>query len=375
MIIIALSIVVMFVYGHFAAGFSALAVYGFLTIYNIQRSKVKKDEWKKFIEEFSSNLDIATRGTLLKLPFPLIIVGEKGRVMWYNQNASTMLEEEDILGKDIGEVVKDFNKKKVLSEKVNQFNRVNIKSKYYDIYTSIINTSENKGKEESIVLLYFNDVTEHVLLQKSINDTKEAVMLIEVDNLDEVIKSTEEDKKPLLIAEIERALNNYGQGLNSVFKKYSSNKYILVTQDRYIQSETEKKFDILDIVREINQSNKLAVTLSVGIGRSGKTPLENYNFAISAKELALGRGGDQVVVKNAEKLSFYGGKTKEVEKRKEAKARVIAHALVDLINGSSGVFIMGHNNPDTDCFGAAIGINSVVRLLNKPCSIILNGKV
>lgn len=374
MIILAFAIMILFVYGHFLEGIAALIIYGGLVIYNIKRSKVKKDEWKKFIEDFTSKLDIATSSTLIKLPFPLIIVGENGDVAWYNQNATSMLDGEDVLGKNIGTIIKEFNIRQVLNEKRTEFRHINLKDKYYDIYTSIVNTAENISNEDNIVLLYFYEVTEQINLQKSMDDNKASVMMLEVDNLDDVIKTTVEDKRPLLAAQIERMLNNYGQSLNAIFKKYSDNKYILITQDKYIQGEIEKKFEILDSIREINLGNTLAVTLSAGVGRNGDTPQDNYNFALSAKELALGRGGDQVVVKNEEKLSFYGGKTKEVEKRTKVRARVIAHALVDLINGSDRVFVMGHKNPDTDCLGAAIGINSAIRLLNKPCSIVLDNR-
>lgn len=374
LIVIAITILILFFYGHFEAGIIALIIYGALVIFNIRRTKVRKDEWKKFIEDFSSQLDVATRSTLLKLPFPLMIVGDKSNIVWYNAGASFMMEGEDLLGRNIGELIRTFNFKQVLNEKKSSFQSINIKNKYFDIYASIVNTSENKSATDNIIVLYFIDVTEHVNLKKSMADEKASVMLIEVDNLDDVVKTTNEDKRPLLIAEIERTLNNYGQVLNSIFKKYSSNKYILVTQDRYIQSEIEKKFDILDAMREINQTNKLAVTLSAGVGRGSGNLLDNYNNALSAKELALGRGGDQVVVKADDKLSFYGGKTKEVEKKTKVRARVIAHALVDLINGSSGVYIMGHRNPDTDCLGAAVGINSAVKLLNKPCFILSDNK-
>lgn len=374
MILIAGSIIVMFAYRHFIIGGIALAVYGGILVYNINRSKVKKDEWEKFIEDFSSQLDVATRSTLIKLPFPLVMVGQDSNIVWYNQNTSSMLEGENMLGRNITTLVGGFNTKQVLNGKRNEYKHVNIRNKYYDVFTSIINTSEDKSEEENIILLYFYDVTELVNLQKSVEGSKASVMLVEVDNLDEVIKSTEEDKRPLLTAEVERALNNYGQSLNSVFKKYSNNQYVFVTQDKFVEDEIGKKFDILDSIREINQGNSLTVTLSMGVGRGGKTPLENYKFAQSAMELALGRGGDQVVIKGGEKLSFYGGKTKEVEKSTKVRARVIAHALVDLINESSSVFIMGHKNPDTDCLGAAIGINSAVKLLGKPCHIILEGR-
>ncbi len=133
-----------------------------------------------------------------------------------------------------------------------------------------------------------------------------------------------------------------------------------------------KKFDILDTIREVSSGNKLTVTLSIGVGRGGENPAQNHEFATIAKDLALGRGGDQCVVKSFEKVSFYGGKTKEVEKRTKVRARVIGHALLELINESSNVIIMGHHNPDMDCLGAAIGMYSTIRSLNKECYIVMD---
>ena len=209
------------------------------------------------------------------------------------------------------------------------------------------------------------------VLQKELDEKREAVMLIEVDNLDEALKSVPDDSKPLFIAEIERTINSYAQNIEAMVKKYSTDKYILSIQELYVQKEINKKFDILDSIRELNLGNQLAVTLSIGIGRGGKTPLENYDFALAAKDLALGRGGDQAVIKSGEKLSFYGGKTKEVEKRTKVRARVIAHALVGLMEESSSVFIMGHVTPDVDCLGASVGINSAARVLGKKSFIVL----
>jgi len=372
MVVIALLITVIFFCEQFIIGSVAIVVYGMLVIYNIKKSKMKKDEWIKFIENFSSKLDIATRNTLVKLPFPLIMVGNNGKVLWYNQNASLMLEGEEILGQSINNIVKEFNIKLILDEKKSFFKQVSIKNKYYDLYTSIVDTVDKQTAADKVILAYFYDITEMVRLEKNLRDNKESVILVEVDNMDEVVKGTEDDKKPLLIAEIERTINSYAQTLNSMIKKYSSNKYVITVQDKYIEQEIEKKFDILDTIRELSIGNKLSVTLSMGVGRTGDTPLENYNLAMSAKDLALGRGGDQVVIKAGDKLSFFGGKTKEVEKRTKVRARVIAHALRDLINESSKVYIMGHKNPDIDCLGAAIGLYSVVKHLNKECYIFLD---
>jgi c-di-AMP phosphodiesterase-like protein len=368
MLIIAFLILILFYYGHNMEAFIMLGVYAILMVYNIKSFQVKKYEWRKFIEDFSSKLDTATRNTLVNLPFPLVIVGNHGNILWYNQNTSAILKGEVLLGKNINGSIKDLDINSVLEGKKDFFQHVKLKDKFYNVYASVVNTSEGKNEKDDIILFYLYDVTDI----KNIQDGKECVVLVEVDNLDEVVKTTEEDNKPLLIAEIERAINAYAQGLNAMIKKYSSSKYVLTVQDKYIEEEMKKKFDILDIVREINTGNKLAVTLSIGVGRGGETPFENNNLANFAKDLALGRGGDQAVVKHCDKLSFFGGKTKEVEKRTRVRARVIAHALKDLINESSKVFIMGHKNSDIDCLGAAVGLNSVVKQLKKESYIVLD---
>jgi cyclic-di-AMP phosphodiesterase len=368
MVIIALLIMILFIYGHDTEGFIVLGIYAVLMIYNIRSLQIKKNEWRKFIEDFSTKLDTATRSTLVNLPFPLMIIGNQGNIVWYNQNTSSILKGETLLGKNVNGIIREIDINMVLSRQKSYFEYIKLKDKYYNIFASVVNTSESKNEEDDIILLYFYDVSEI----KNILDSQEAIVLIEVDNLDEVVKTTEENNKPLLIAEIERTVNSYAQSLNAMIKKYSTNKYILSVQDKFIQKEIEKKFDILDTVREINLGNKLAVTLSVGVGRRAATPLENHNQANFAKELALGRGGDQVVVKQGENLEFFGGKTKEVEKRTRVRARVIAHALKDLIDESSTVFIMGHRNADIDCLGAAVGLYSVVRNLNRECHIVLD---
>lgn len=363
MIIIALIIGVLFIKGNMIEGFIALVVYFFLVIYNLNTFRKNKNKWKEFIEDFSSNLDIATRNTLINLPFPLLIIGEEGNISWYNTRFSSIIGKEEVLGKNVTELIKDFD----IKDSKDIHNNVKINNRYYDVYTSIVNTTEVQYATNNITILYFYDVTTN----KESLENKENIMLIEVDNLDEVIKSTEEDKRPLLAAEIERAINSYAQGINAMIRKYSSNKYVLSVQSAYIEKDMRKKFEILDIVREINIGNQLAVTLSIGIGRGGKNPLENNGYANQAKELALGRGGDQVVIKNGDKLSFYGGNTKEVEKRTKVRARVIAHALNDLITQSNKVYIMGHKNPDMDCLGAAVGLSSAIKKKNKDCHIIL----
>lgn len=368
MIIIALLTALLFYYGHNFEGIVVLILFAVLVVYNIKSFEVKKDEWKKFIEDFSMKLDTATRNTLINLPFPLIITGSQGNIVWYNQNMTSVLKQEEILGKAISTIIKGLDISNIQDSKEKHFEYIKIKERYYNVYTSIVHVSDNKSDKDNIILFYFYDITD----AKKIYDNRESVMLIEVDNLDDILKTIDDSQRPLLVAEIERNINSYAQNLNAFVRKYSSNKYVVSVQERYLEEEVKKKFDILDIIREINMGNKLSVTLSIGVGRGGSTPLENHNYANSAKELALGRGGDQVVIKNGERLSFFGGKTKEVEKRTRVRARVIAHALRDLINESSTVFIMGHKNPDVDCLGAAVGLNSIIKSFKQDSYIILD---
>lgn len=367
MIFIAVLISSLFIVGHMVLGFLFFFIFTLLIIYNVKTIRKKHSELKEFIEEFSNNLDSATRNTLVNLPFPMMIVTDDGDITWYNNKLTSIIKREELLGKNINSIVNEFDSKDIKEGIVSCYRYIKIDEKYFDIYTNVVKTNDETYNEKCIIILYFYDVTKI----KQYKGEVESIMLIEVDNLDEVIKSTEEDYRPLLAAEIERNINSYAQGINAMIRKYSSNKYVLSIQEKYIQEEIKKKFEILDIIREINLGNKLAVTLSIGVGKSGDNPLINSNFANSAKELALGRGGDQAVVKSGEKMDFFGGKTKEVEKRTKVRARVVAHALNDLIKESSKVYIMGHKNPDMDCFGASVGLSSAVKKLNKECHIVL----
>lgn len=331
----------------------------------------KKDNFSNKIENIIHKVDTVKSTAFSKVHFPTMFLLENGEVIWYNESLALRLENNDIVGKNIKEIIKEFNIKLALEGKRSEYKNVVFKDRIYDIYISIIQDYEI-NEDNNLIVISFDDITDNVNLINQINNAKESVMLIEVDNLDEVIKTTEEDLRPQLIADIDRTINNYANSLKALIRKYSSNKYVLTTKDANIETEMNKKFDILDTIREVSSGNKLTVTLSIGVGRGGDNPAQNHEFATIAKDLALGRGGDQCVVKSFEKVSFYGGKTKEVEKRTKVRARVIGHALLELINESSNVIIMGHHNPDMDCLGAAIGMYSTIRSLNKECYIVMD---
>lgn len=360
----------MFILKHYVIASVFLIAFVGLLIYTKRVNKSKQSQWKEFVDGFINSVDNASKGILVRMPFPVAIIDTNGIILWYNQVFMDRFPENAILSSDIDSLLSSDDIQNILDSKTNIFKDISIKKESYDIYTSQIETKSEIDRD--VLVLYFIDSSEKAEIKKALKDNAEVVMLIDADNLDEVRKSTTEDKRPLLEAEIKRAINSYSQRLNAVYKQYSTGKYILITHRNELQKEIEKKFEILNQIREIDTGNTLDVTLSIGVGFGDNTPMKNHENAFSALELALGRGGDQVVLKSSDALEFFGGSTKEVEKRSRVKTRVFAHALKDVINNSTNVFLMGHSNPDIDCIGAAIGLSSVIRALGKRSHIIID---
>ncbi|NFI53869.1 DHH family phosphoesterase [Clostridium botulinum] len=321
--------------------------------------------WKKDndIDEFIEKLNNGIESNIFQFVHPLALIQRNGDIVWSNSIFTELKSNEESSNKNILSIARGINLGRILNDKETLHQRLKIKGKLYDTYATKINLEDNV----ELYLVYFNDVTEII----GYETTKESVMLIEVDNFTEALETTEESNRPLLVAEIERTINAYANNLKAMIKKYDTNKYVLSIQDNFIKKQIDEKFKILDEISKIDKGNKIEVTLSIGIGRGGISPSENSKYANTAKELALGRGGDQTVVKSNDEIKFFGGNTKEIEKRTRVRARVVAHALNELIFVSSNVYIIGHKNPDMDCFGAAMGLASVIKQLGKSCKIVL----
>lgn len=320
----------------------------------------KQNEDKEFIKAINNGIS----DNLLQFVYPLALINENGDLVWYNKLFNSLKPEQEISETNILNIAKGLNLENVLKYEDKLHQRLNINSRLYDVYATPI----EKTDKSSTYLLSFNDITKFV----DYETTQEGIMLIEVDNFTEALDKTDENNRPLLVAEIERTVNSYANNLKAMIKKYDTNKYVLSVQNKYIDDQIKQKFNIIEDISKINKGNALEVTLSIGVGIGGMSPLDNYNNANIAKELALGRGGDQVAVKHNNDIKFFGGNTKEIEKRTKVKARVIARALAELIYESSNVYIIGHKNPDMDCFGSAVGLASAVKQLGNKCNIVLN---
>ena len=330
-------------------------------------SDIDKQLYNEKVDTLTTRIKANINDNISNMLYPLALIDDEGNILWANKRLKEELNLLDLKEQNILSIGRNLDLQKLLKCDKDLRLRVKIKDSFYSIYATNI-SNENSPYIKQKYIVYFNEVSN----LRDLYSIRESIMLIEVDNLSEALEGTDEANRPMLAAEVEKTINSYGKKLKAMIVKYEYNKYCLSVQDKYINDEINCKFSILDEISNIDRGNKLEVTLSIGIGRGGDNSQENYNNAMTARELALGRGGDQVVIKNNEKISFFGGNTRELEKRTRVRARVISQALRELIFESSNILIMGHKNPDMDSFGAAVGLWSAIRQLGKSCNIIID---
>ncbi len=223
-----------------------------------------------------------------------------------------------------------------------------------------------------LIAMYLHDETEIVSLQKENREQRMIVGLLYIDNYEEALESIDEVRRSLLTALVDRKINKYMQSIDAVIKKLEKDKYIFVFQNKYLQHLQNNKFSILEEVRSVNIGNEMSVTISMGLGVNAESYQRGYEFSRAAIDLALGRGGDQAVIKEGEKIYYYGGKSISVEKNTRVKARVKAHALKEFVEAKDKIVIMGHSIGDVDSFGAAIGVYRIAKTLGKKAHIVVN---
>lgn len=319
---------------------------------------------------------------LRELEVPYAMLDEDGKIIWRNNAFSNCIHNErnyrksvtsffTIITKDklpdVEEGRTEFEMSYEGSEYIVKLTRISLKEIVDD--SDIIGEKDYAG---CLYAMYLFDETALKIALKENDDQSLAVGLIYLDNYDEALESVEEVRRSLLVALIDRKVNKYISGFDGICKKIEKDKYLAVLRKNAVMQMSEKRFELLEDVKTVNIGNEMAVTISLGVGLDGLTYSQNYEFSRTAIDLALGRGGDQAVVKTPEKISYYGGKSQQVEKNTRVKARVKAHALREIITSKDRVLIMGHQLGDVDCFGAAIGIYRVAKTLERKAQIVIN---
>lgn len=319
--------------------------------------------------QLNTHMDTATKESLVNFPFPMVMAHLDGKVSWYNQGFAKIVDGQVLFEKYISEIVTDLKWSDVLRMHEGISIDVTYNEKVYKVMGSIIKP-DSKKDGEYLVLLYWLDETEQREIKKKYTDEKIDIGIIMIDNYDDVLNGMEDWAKPRLISKIDQKVNEWVKPVGGVLKKPERDRYIMFFEHKNLAALIEKKFEILDWVREINVGNKTAATISVGIGTGGDHINVNDEYSRNAINMALGRGGDQAVIKDENQFNFFGGKSNEHEKSTRVKSRVIAQALRQLIISDEKVVIMGHKRPDLDSIGSAVGLSRGVKNRNKPVKIV-----
>lgn len=341
------------------------------------RSKVRLlNELVTFAAEYGQ----VQKQLLHQLSIPYALLDEHGRILWINEQFGEIFHKERIYNRSITSFFPGITRNLIPENE----DIVNIHASYgekdYNVemkkvllkdisVKGMLEVSEYDGY---LVAVYLFDVTELNRYKQLNLDQQPAAGLIYMDNYEEAMESVEEVRRSLLTALIDRKVSKYITDFEGLMRKVEKDKYFIVLQHKYLEKMQEDKFSILEEVKKVNIGNEMAVTLSIGIGFDNSGYVKGYEYARNAIDLALGRGGDQTVVKTKKKTSYYGGKAKQVEKYTRVKARVKAEALREIMETKDKVFVMGHTLADNDAFGAAVGIYRAATVLNKKAHVVIN---
>ena len=347
--------------------------YVLIIVYTIWVYKRRKSEISNYITDLTINVDSAAKNTLINSPFPLIILETDGNVIWRSSKFN-----KEFANVGINAYIDDIAKEiKIDIENQNMTRidkQISIEDKIYNVIGNFVKIKQKNAKKTSkyMTILYFVDITEKQEILKKYEESKLCVGIIMVDNYEEVIQRVQPEETPQIMAKIEKELYDWANDVQGIMIKKERDTFVFIFEQKFLDKMKEEKFAILDKIKEIRNDENIQITLSIAISDEGNTNYEKYQSATDAMDIALGRGGDQAVIKTEGKYIFFGGRAQELEKRTKVKARVVAHALEELIEDASNVIIMGHLNGDIDSMGSSLGLYRFAKTLGKDAYVVNN---
>ncbi len=318
---------------------------------------------------------------LRELEIPYAMLDDGGKIVWTNEAFEKVVHKDKGYRKSITSLFPSVTRERLPGEQerseldiVYENSNYVAKMRKISLEDMLVSSDIVDGENFSgyLIAFYLFDETALRIALQEVDDQSLAVGLIYLDNYDEALDSVEEVRRSLLVALIDRKVNKYVSAMDGICKKLEKDKYMVILRKKATVLLRESRFDLLDEVKTVNIGNEMAVTISIGMGLDGLTYAQNFEFARNAIELALGRGGDQAVMKTPQEITYFGGKSQQVEKSTRVKARVKAQALREIITGKEKVLIMGHRMADVDSFGAAVGIYRISTTLERKAYIVLN---
>lgn len=333
---------------------------------------------------YASNYSQVQRSLIRELMLPYAILDTEGCLVWGNDAFLELIGNVRMGSKNISAVIPDITEEVIPDDMLDRELHIHWNERDYQVVLRRIDVDsfDESGKriqEEEIIendnvliTMYLRDETEIREYMQEIDDRRLIVGLLYIDNYDEVLSDRDDMRASMLTALIDRRINKYMQSVDAIVKKLEKDKYVFMFKNKYLPQLEKNKFSLLEEVRSINVGGEMSATISIGLGINDESYLKSYEYARIAMDLALGRGGDQAVIKNGDKISYYGGKSVQIEKKTRVKARVKAHALRELMETREQVLIMGHSIGDVDSFGSAIGIYRIAKTLGKKAHIVIN---
>lgn len=318
----------------------------------------------QYFAHIDEEIEQLERVSLYDLPLSVVIIDDKNKIVWFNNEFSKSFEEEAVYGSSI-DVITKLSLEKLLTADGYE---IKYKNCYYKVYATV--PKEDDAKE--IYIIYFRNITQLRTLEIEKRMSQPVVMVFIIDSYDELFSGSAESETANITVHIDKLLEDFISGTWGILRKYGKERFWAVVEERHVKTMIEEKMKILDQVREIQVNDRMNVTLSIGIGRTGKTLLESEEFARQALDMALGRGGDQAAIKTENGFEFYGGVSKGIERHTKVKTRIIANSLIEAIEASDDVYIMGHRNSDLDSVGSSVGLASAIRRLGKTAFAVID---
>ncbi|MCR8658508.1 DHH family phosphoesterase [Paenibacillus endoradicis] len=357
-IVIMLILTVMLSIFSWIAGAIGLLLSIGIAVYLYIAERAFRREFKSYIQTLSYRLKKGGTDVIQELPFGIIIYNEDNIVEWHNPYINQILHDESLVGESLTKLFPSLSQLKDREGKI----EVMLHQHMYRL------TFREKDR-----IVYVVDITETWALHKKYDEERLSLGVVMIDNLEEVTQGLDDNQRAVLLSKVTGEITDWAQKYEVYLKRLTSDRFLLITDQKTLRILEQTRFDILDDVREMTSDQKIPMTLSIGFAAGADHIQELGQWSHRSLDIALGRGGDQVTVKFGTRQTFYGGKTNAVEKRTRVRARVVAHTLRDLIKESYNVVIMGHRIPDMDAIGAAVGILKAARMLGKESYIVLEG--
>jgi c-di-AMP phosphodiesterase-like protein len=351
-----------------------------MAIYLSKRNKLSAE-----LVRYAMDYGQVQKKLLKELHLPYAILDIEGKLQWGNDEFMDIINEKKSARRSISNIIPELTADRLPIREKDETLHIMLNGRNYmvllrkvmapdfdDVNWRIQDTESSWEGSNALIAMYLYDETDIIALQKENKEQKLVTGLLYIDNYEEALESIDEVRRSLLVALVDRKINKYMQGIDAIIKKLEKDKYLFILQQRNLPTLQINRFSILEEVRSVNIGNDMSVTISIGLGVNADTLIGSYEYARAAIDLALGRGGDQAVVKDRDKIAYYGGKSITVEKGTRVKARVKAHAFREFVEAKDKVIIMGHKVGDVDSFGSAIGVYRIAKYLNKKVHIIIN---